>query len=444
MTTPTTRPSGRAGRHILYVAWGFPPHRGPGTYRPLAAVNALAAKGRRVTVLTTDLDTFDLVVGGDDALLATVDERVRVVRVPTANGARDPVINRWPEARVANATLWRGRSLGVETSLFPEPIYGSWLPRVVSAARRIHQDDPVDLVVATGNPYVDFAAALALSNDAGIPFVLDDRDAWALDVYTGEPSPDAARILAWLDCALDSASQAWFVNPPLADWHRTRFPRHAHKIRVVENGWDPAFLDPAEVTDVRPADRPPVLTYVGTINPTLPLKLLAEGWHEARRRSPLLRAGEFRMVGQFGHAGTVTRQQERIAAHYRKDAFRFLGRRPKSELRAVYDETDVLVFAKEGGGYVTSGKVYEYVATGLPIVSVLEPGHDARRVLGGYPRWFDAATWHPRALAEQMIAAVEDSAQPDRRSVAAGYGRHFRRDTLLTAALADVERELGW
>ena len=59
--------------HVLYVAWGFPPHRGPGTYRALATANLLAELGCRVTVLTADLATFDLVVGADHSLLAEVD-----------------------------------------------------------------------------------------------------------------------------------------------------------------------------------------------------------------------------------------------------------------------------------------------------------------------------------------------------------------------------------
>src|SRR4029077_11302604 len=69
------------GPHTLYVAWGFAPHRGPGVYRPLATVGELVRRGHRVTVLTTDLDTFDLVIGSDRGLLADVDPSVRVVRV---------------------------------------------------------------------------------------------------------------------------------------------------------------------------------------------------------------------------------------------------------------------------------------------------------------------------------------------------------------------------
>ena len=60
--------------------------------------------------------------------------------------------------------------------------------RAALAARlvdAVHGRSPVDLVVATANPNVDFAAARHLSRTAGVPYVLDYRDAWLLDVFDG-------------------------------------------------------------------------------------------------------------------------------------------------------------------------------------------------------------------------------------------------------------------
>ncbi len=83
----------------------------------------------------------------------------------------------------------------------------------------------MQLVVATGNPYVDFSVAQRLNVDDGVPFVLDDRDSWVVDVYTGEPYPQSARTQQWLGWMLQRCEQAWFVNPPIAQWHQERYPR---------------------------------------------------------------------------------------------------------------------------------------------------------------------------------------------------------------------------
>lgn len=427
------------GLHVLYVAWGFAPHQGPGVYRPLATVAELVRQGHRVTVLTADLATFDLIIGGDRTLLDDVPEAVRVVRVAMAPRQRDPVINRWPATRISDPKVW-GDTVQKEQALaFPERVYATWQPRAEAVAARIHELDPVDLVIATGNPYVDFSVALRLHVDHGVPFVLDDRDSWLLDVYTGNPSPLAERVLPWLEFAMSQALRMWFVNPPIADWHRNRFPQYADRIRVVENGWDPQFLDVGLLPARREPGRGLIYTYVGTVNSNLPLRLLAEAWRLARVQSPLLVGAQLRVVGQFGHGGLLTADQAGIAAEFAPDGLVLTGRQPKHRIGKVYADADVLVFLKEGAGMVTSGKVYEYVATGLPIVSVLEQEHDARRVLLNYPRWHDAVEHSPEGLAKAMLSALDDEEDgAERHAAAVSYGAAKSRAAALGPALHDV------
>jgi len=441
--TPLTA-SDNGSLHVLYVAWGFIPHRGPGAYRPLATVNELAKRGYRVTVLTADLDTFDLTIGGDRTLLAEVDPRVRVLRVPMLQDALDPMINRWPQERAANQRAWVRRLAVDQVQAFPEVVYSPWGPRARAVANALHREDPVDLTIATGNPYVDFTVALALNAEHGVPFVLDDRDSWILNVYTGDEGNHADRVRPWLEYALDATAEMWFVNPPLANWHREAFPQCAEKIRVVENGWDPRFLTPADLP-ARPAN-PDRLTFsfVGTINSGLPLRLLAEAWREARRRSPILASSELRFVGHFGHAGVMTAEQSRLRAEFTKHQVLFTGRQPKHALAQTYAEADVLVFAKEGSRLVTSGKVYEYVATGRPIVSMIEKDHDARRVLDGYPRWHDAAEHTVDAMADAMVLAAADALNgAGQRDAALAHGASHRRDAVLARALDQLEQKLA-
>lgn len=231
------------GLHVLYVAWGFPPCERPGVQRSLATVAELVHNGHRVTVLTADLATFDVVSGGDRSLLDAVAPAVRVVRAAMAPRRRDPLLNRWPAARITDPEVWVDTVQKEEVRAFPEMVYGPWQPRAEAVANRIHELDPVDLVIATGSPYVDFSVALRLHVDHGVPFILDDRDSWLLDVSTGDPRPLAERIQPWLELALSQAVRMWFVNPSIADWHRDRFPLYADRIRVVEN--DEAALGPA-------------------------------------------------------------------------------------------------------------------------------------------------------------------------------------------------------
>lgn len=51
--------------HLLYTAWSFPPSRAGGVYRALATVNAFAAAGWDVTVLTVPRNIFLNSTGAD-------------------------------------------------------------------------------------------------------------------------------------------------------------------------------------------------------------------------------------------------------------------------------------------------------------------------------------------------------------------------------------------
>ena len=117
-----------------------------------------------------------------------------------------------------------------------------------------------------------------------------------------------------------------------------------------------------------------------------------------------------------------------------------MGRWPKNRITEAYRDIDVLLFAKEGSGMATSGKVYEYLATGLPITSVIEDEHDARRVLSGYPRWHPAARQDPEALAAALVDAADDAAQApgDVVDAAVLHGLGFRRDKILEPVLRDL------
>jgi len=254
MTEPPTR-----GLHVLFVAWGFAPAQGPGPDRSLATVAALTRLGHRVTVLTADLATFDLATfdlatldladvdlatvdmanGADRSRLDDVPEGVRVVRVAMAPRARDPLLNRWSATRLADPKAWADTDHKNELRGYPEPTFGPWQPRAEATAARIHELEPVDLVIATGSPYVDFTVALRLHVDHGVPFVLDDRDSWLLDAATSEPRPLGDRILPWLEFALSQAVSMWFVSPPMAEWHRNRFPLYADRIRIVASAPSP-------------------------------------------------------------------------------------------------------------------------------------------------------------------------------------------------------------
>ena len=87
-----------------------------------------------------------------------------------------------------------------------------------------------------------------------------------------------------------------------------------------------------------------------------------------------------------------------------------LGRVQRSELSHIYSLADALFFVKEGGPMVTSSKIYEYIATGLPIAALGAADVGARIEISDYPRvhWGDLAD--PVSGTRALVAAAADAA----------------------------------
>ena len=66
---------------------------------------------------------------------------------------------------------------------------------------------------------------------------------------------------------------------------------------------------------------------------------------------------------------------------------------------------------------MTSGKVYEYMATGLPVVSAHEADHDASTVLTGRPLWTGARGMGVDHLADAFVEAARMATRRPPRNV---------------------------
>ncbi|MGO1835145.1 MAG: hypothetical protein ACTH0C_10810, partial [Actinomycetaceae bacterium] len=170
--------------HLLYVAWGFPPSRGSGVYRALATANAFADAGWDVTVLTAPREVFVELFGADLSLEERVHPAIRVRHVKQELPHIDPDLAHWSKSRVASEPAWFSAFNRASERDFPERVYGGWARNLRAAAGQVHEAHPVDLVIGTANPNVDFVPGEHLHRAHGVPYVMDYRDGWALDVTT--------------------------------------------------------------------------------------------------------------------------------------------------------------------------------------------------------------------------------------------------------------------
>ncbi len=397
------RPSDRP--HLLVVAFHFPPSRASGVFRPLGMANHFVRAGWDVSVVTVTPDFFQHITGSaDPSLLGAVDQRIVLERVRMPMQHLETDIRRFGWLRANFPEAHRASWELLQSALFPER-YSAWIPGVLHRLGRLHRTHPVDLLLATGNPWSSFFAAWAFAKRTGVPYVIDYRDAWTLDQFgEREAHPPDSAAGRWERRILSDAARVVFVNEPQRQWHAARYPKDAERMVVVENGYDPellgdvAFRTPAPAAGLR-------FGYIGTITPQLPHEPMWEGWALAAREPEMQGATAL----LFGHLGFFANSRNAIRARMPLDdrvGVRWEGPVPKTAIAAAYAELDVLLMLVPSSRFVTAGKVYEYMAAGRPIVAVHTPQTAASGPMRGYPLGFPVSTLDGPAVRDALVRAA--------------------------------------
>ena len=423
---------------VLYLSFYFPPSRASGVYRARATANHLAGHGWDVTVFAAPLRFLHEAVGSVDEKLAdTIDPRIHIERPSLNQFVWASDIRGFGRFRRQFPQLAQALYNGTQR-LFPEH-YHSWGLNAVTKALRLHRRKKFDVIVATGNPFAAFAAAYLVNRLTGVPYVVDYRDAWTLDLFGDKPLyPPGHPAWAWERRVLGRASGAVFVNEALRQWHATRYPAHAAKMMVVPNGWDPDVLA-GGVVDQHVSRKPLRFGYVGTITTAQPAQEMVDAFRLARAH-PALSGATLELYGHLGFFRAGNRHltqtlgvddEGRVGGPDTGVIYR--GPVSKTEVAEVYAKSDVLVFLAGGAKYVTSGKIFEYMANGKPIVSVHAPGIAAAEVLAGYPLWFNADSLDPGDVASAMIAAgkAAEDLTPSMRAATVAHAEQFTREKVL-------------
>lgn len=432
-------PAGTRRPHAIYLAIGFPPAAKSSTYRLLETANQFVAIGWDITVITICDEAWEREYGLDHTLSAKVDPRVKVVKLPLIREDLETDIRAFSEDRSLDPGGWIKRLREREQKIFPEPVFGGWRYEMENAVLRVHREHPADLLLSSCVPYVNLAATWKLWEEHKVPYAIDFRDGWSVDVKGGGEAFSRDSVSGrWESKVLEHALSIWCVNDAIADHYRDRYPHLADRVHVVRNGYDEESLPDLAGRSPDPAAG---LTfgYLGSVSFTPAfLESVMEGWRIARRDDPVLARSRFEVRGHFG-AGPAreTNGHIDVLKDAAADDVSFLGPVAKGDVAAVYAQWDVAVLMLVGGRFMTSGKVYELMATGLPIVSAHEVDHDATKVLAGHPLWTGAVGVDPHRLAHSFSegARMAVKATDADRATARELARRFARPAQLAPAV---------
>ena len=395
-------------KDALFLSFYFPPYAGIEVMRAVKWCKYLPDAGWRPIVLsTTAKGTMDRRMEADLAEVEIVRTARPVLHSPAVTGEYQP--NRgWPD--------WLKKFLQ-STVMFPDR-YWQWARQGAAMIPELKRKYPhVRAVVATGYPWSAYVLAEQIAEAYGVPIVLDLRDAWTLNPARIWNSGRHRRLEQRL---FQKAGGVIVATRSMQEEYAALYPDLAEKLHVIHNGYDPVdrvivqhmLEDKLHVLHAgfEPSGRKLRVVYTGTFNGhevppadhrqspyyfLLAVQKLRKRMPELASRLDVVFAGKTasrKLVSELGLEDIVT----------------FLGHRSYEETLQLQGSADLLLlFVGPVNRHVLTGKVFEYMATGKPILAMIPTGTELHGLLHDYGGAVVTETKDVDAIAARLGEFVE-------------------------------------
>jgi glycosyltransferase involved in cell wall biosynthesis len=337
-------------KRLLLISYYYPPLAGSGVFRPLRLSRYLPECGWAVTVLTVGERARVL---KDAALQREVPKTVRVERTLSL----EP---RLPLLLLRKLGLRRLTDRIEPWLCLPDDQRG-WIPFATRRGSRLLRGVPHDVVISTSAPYSAHLVGLRLRERFDVAWVADFRDEWTANPYLSYPSDWHRRLNRRLERrVLGRADRVVCVSEPWLASLAARVPdAPSEKFCELPNGFDGDHF-----ADTGPLPDRFRIVYTGTSHGPRSPEVFLRALECALEHGRIPR--EELDVVFVGHTGS-TRGLDRLP-----DCVRVIGTRPHHEALSFLTRAAVLllVIPPEGGAGNHTGKLFNYLASGKPILAL--------------------------------------------------------------------------
>lgn len=403
-------------KRLLIVAYIYPPIGGSGVQRALKFTRYLPESGWGSYVVCGNEDFFG--DGLDPSLVPEIPAQVRVWRRSFVNPLR---MRHWLQKRLrmgrsaASNLLTSSRrtaeDVGIKKSSsrpssshrrsqsfltavsgvvapFEFPAIDSaiyWSLAILPGCIKLIRREQIDAIFTTSFPYSDHVTGYLLKKLTGIPWVADFRDPWSLN-ESARNHGWRYRVDQWVEkIILHNADRVVGVTPTYtADMRRLAPTRASQCFVTIENGYDAADFPtpPPGSTGLEPSSLEP------QVQPDQPVRLAHIGFLYAGTAIPFLQAvhelGPIAARLHLSFTGGLSANESAWLEQHPLAAPMIVQPRV-SHAQAIQRmrQSDWLLLFALGGSQRSGhypGKLFEYMASGVPILMIGPPGDAAELV----------------------------------------------------------------
>lgn len=367
-------------KKVLVITYYWPPGGGAGVQRWLKFTRYLPETGWEPVILTVD-PAFAQYPATDESLLEDIAPGLQIHKTPATNffrlaGARR---NNIPSAGFAN----REKKGALDFILrfirgnffIPDPRKG-WNRHAFRKASELISSQGINLIITSSPPHSTQLIGLKLKKRfPHLKWIADLRDPWTDIYYYNEflHTPPAKYFDALYEKkVLSAADRIITVGEKLKEIFAAKVRGSEPKISVVTNGYDEDDFKGMEASSPQKF----TITYTGTISSLYPIDSFIEAVKRVQDTG-----GE--IILRF--AGFVSGElREKILASLPPSTAEFLPYVSHPEaIRLMLSSSALLIIIPRhrNNGCIITGKIFEYIASGKPVILVGPPGGDASDII---------------------------------------------------------------
>lgn len=367
---------------LLMIAYYFPPSETIGAIRPYQFARLLSEFGIRTWVLTINVDHVEHL---NPEFKPAGMPAEQIIRTPVFPSRRDRLqvvtgrIKTWIVRRRATA----GGNVGYEVEIKRKPLvlscllealeypdrHAGWFRPAMQAVEALAQKVDLSAVYSTSPPRISALIARAVAERYNLPWIMDLRDPWITTVQGWRTSIRCApvRRLYERDFArcLQQAHAVVTNTSALKEFIRQQHPLCAPKLHMIPNGID----DTMSTAQSAPApEEKLIIGHFGTIYGCRTTYDFLKGVSMWLRQNP-----QAKERVQLLFYGRSTEDVMSLAQQWGIAEVVHVSRLvPRAEAAALMERCTALLLLAQQQPLQVPGKVYEYLATGKPIIVMTE------------------------------------------------------------------------
>lgn len=364
-------------KKLLILAYDFPPYVSVGGLRPYNWFRYLKEFGVEPIVITRQWSNkygnhLDYIAHGDSP-------NIQVEKTDFGTIIRTPYFPNLSNRLLLNHGEHKYRLLRKSISGFYElaqflyPVGPK--SEIYSAAREYLQENKVDAIIATGDPFVLFAYASQLSKEFGIPWIADYRDPWSQNFSSKKTSIQRIFDKIFEKKFVKTSSSIITVDELFRHKLTLLFP--TKKIDILPNGFDPIEIEKTKT--INQNDQVLTFSFIGTIYLWHPLDLLIHAFAMYLKDFP---ENEFIVKFYGTNKGEYIDNLVRSTYPELVSKIQILPKIPNGELLQSAASDNVLLLFNYY--QFTGTKIYDYLGLKRKIILCFSNDKEALRLKNSY------------------------------------------------------------